>query len=331
MPETAIAQHIPGLSELDLTSARSPAGADAIGRRYRETLYALNVLGPASRVHLPADQNERTRLARTGILAAAECADSTVLVDGNELSVLEALGEAAPLPIENPDGTALGRRMRLFADLHKPYRNPSRPTLGRVRETDNRGRTYFWIDSLGAAAGLEPRDARHFNQAADRIYLELVDNVHRWSESSRAISTVSVTDGGTDSFRRLHLVVADNGIGILGSLRKKMEMSHNAAGSSSEEWRTQERATAVIQKLWDQGFGDRCLPWAVHATAGHGFNEIQKLVNLWSGTINISTDMGISQVISLQRIRNKSWSHLVRHCPNVHGTIIHVTLEAKKH
>ena len=85
---------------------------------------------------------------------------------------------------------------------------------------DYSGRRYYWIDGLGAASGYEQREC--FDRHSDQCLFEAVDNVHRWSRAGRSLAVVSATaGGGHESHNRLQIVVVDDGVGIVSSVREK--------------------------------------------------------------------------------------------------------------
>ena len=133
-------------------------------------------------------------------------------IEGEPVPVSTVLGVDAvgqTLALEQFD-LETSDRMRVVSRLES--REPPAP--------DYSGRRYYWIDGLGAASGYEQREC--FDRHSDQCLFEAVDNVHRWSRARRSLAVVSATaGGGHESHNRLQIVVVDDGVGIVGSVREK--------------------------------------------------------------------------------------------------------------
>lgn len=214
-------------------------------------------------------------------------------------------------------------RMRVVSKLESPLRQPPTP--------DPAGRRYYWIDGLGVAAGNPERD--HFDSHADQCLFELVDNVHRWAKSNKAVAVVSATSGGGEhSHNRLQIVVIDDGIGIVGSVRAKVE-ALAARGQRSqcvcnEDKADAEIAVGVVSDLLDSVYADRKV---VGGQGGHGLNTIFQHVSHWNGTMNVISSFAPGRAMHLgRRGRDGEWSPLEYSAKGMRGTVVHFTLDAAK-
>ena len=244
-------------------------------------------------------------------------------IESRPVSVVDALGTPGieqPLALESYDFLATRERIRVISELQTPFRRPPEP--------DPTGRRYYWIDGLGVAAGHPERDS--FDSHADQCFFELVDNVHRWAKPVRAAAVVSATSGGGDrSNNRLQIVVLDDGVGIVDSVKAK------AIALSSRGHPTQcvciadkpdsEIAEDVISDLLCSVFGNRAV---LGAQGGHGLNTIARHVSRWEGTMNVVSSFAPDRAIHLgRRGSTGGWHTSVFPARGIKGTLVHLTLD----
>ena len=287
-------------------------------------LWVLGTPQPPSKVLLPSSLLIRRRLARAGLVFAADRRGVPLEIEGEPVSVAKALGVEAvgqTLPLEQFDLETSGR-MRVMSRLES--RKPLAP--------DPNGRRYYWIDGLGVASGHKERES--FDRHSDQCFFELVDNVHRWSQVRRALAVVSATaGGGDDSHNRLQIVVADDGVGIVGSVRQKANAlaarGQNTTCLSSSAKTVSEIAEDVVSDLVQAVFGDRAV---VGARGGHGLSTIAKYVSHWKGTMNVISTFAPSRAMHHgRRGRAGEWDHREFAREGLRGTLIHLTLDVVKH
>ena len=290
---------------------------------FLSTLETLNTTNGT--LLIPEAADARARLDRAAVFAASACVEGSLVLNDVEVTRAEARGSGQELPLGLDDADRTVDQTRIIDNLHEPFRQPPPP--------DENNRRYHWIDGLGASSRLEKDEATSFNTAADQLLYELADNVHRWSEADAAVAAVSVTDGGSQSYKRLHVVVADNGIGILGSLGRKS--SSDARGdcilSSPEPY--SKRATAALENLCSYGFRDRNVTPAI---GGHGLNEVTNLVGKWGGSLDIYTGIGGGHFVAVSRTGSDKWNEPTMayvaagatDMVHANGTLVRVTLNA---
>ena len=286
-------------------------------------LWVLNTPQPPSKVVLPSSLRIRRRLARAGLVFAADRRHVSLEIEGEPVSVPEALGVKAvaqTLPLEQFD-LETSDRMRV---MRLESRKPPAP--------DPNGRRYYWIDGLGVASGHKER--KSFDRHSDQCFFELVDNVHRWSQASRALAVVSATaGGGDDSYNRLQIVVADDGVGIVGSVRQKAAAlaarGQNTTCLSSSAKTDSEIAEDVVSDLVQAVFGERAV---AGARGGHGLSTIAKYVSRWKGTMNVISTFAPSRAMHHgRRGSSREWDHREFERQGLSGTLIHLTLNVIKH
>ncbi len=308
-------------SPLDLSDSSSTATiqpADLV-----QVLWVLSTPQPPSKVVLPSSLLIRRRLARAGLVFAADRRQVPLEIEGKRVSVSKALGVKAvgpTLPLEQFDLETLDRT-RVMPRLES--RKPPAPNPN--------GRRYYWIDGLGVASGHKERES--FDRHSDQCFFELVDNVHRWSRADRALAVVSATAGGGDeSHNRLQIVVADDGVGIVGSVRQKADalaareqQATCLSGSSKTESKI---AVDVVSDLVQAVFGARAV---VGARGGHGLSTIAKYVSHWEGTMNVISTFAPSRAMHHgRRGRAGEWVHREFEREGLRGTLIHLTLDVVK-
>ena len=287
------------------------------------TLAVLSSREPPSKILLPPSLLVRRRLARAGLVFAAHRRGIRMEIERTAVSVPEALEVPAmeqPLALEQYDfGTS--DRMRVVSHLESRSRRPPEPDL--------RGRRYYWIDGLGVAAGHPERD--FFDSHADQCFFELIDNVHRWASSTRAVAIVSATAGGGEqSHNRLQVVVADDGVGIVASARAKAA-AMAASGTqlkcvSNGDKADSEIAVDVINDLLRAVYRDRAV---VGARGGHGLHTINGHVSRWDGTMNVISSFAPDRAIHVgRRGRAGEWSTKKFTVEGLRGTMAHLTLDA---
>jgi hypothetical protein len=148
----------------------------------------------------------------------------------------------------------------------------------RPPEPDEHGRRYQWIrDLIGdQQAKLTPRARSLAGSDASRCLYELVDNVHRWATASSGLAAVSITrGGGEESYDRLHIVVMDDGCGIIASFLDDAAESLPAALSDDPK--------GLLQHFLEKAFGARGVP----RHNGHGLHVAQLLAKTWIGRIDV--------------------------------------------
>ena len=212
-------------------------------------------------------------------------------------------------------------RMRVMSRLES--RKPPAPNPN--------GRRYYWIDGLGVASGHRERES--FDRHSDQCFFELVDNVHRWSQAASALAVVSATAGGGDeSHNRLQIVVADDGVGIVGSVRQKADAlaarGQRTTCLSNSAKTESEIAEDVVSDLVEAVFGARAV---VGARGGHGLSTIAKHVSQWQGTMNVISTFAPSRAMHHgRRGPTGEWDHREFKREGLQGTLIHVTLHAMR-
>lgn len=287
-------------------------------------LWVLIAPRPPSKLVLPSSLLVRRRLARAGLVFAADRRRIPLEIGGKSFPVPAALGVAGfdqaltlgQFDLETAD------RMRVASRLES--RRPPTP--------DPRGRRYYWIDGLGVASGHSERES--FDRHADQCLFEAADNVHRWSKARRALAVVSATaGGGHESSNRLQIVVVDDGVGIVGSVRQKataLATSGQVNRCLSNGAKTDpEIAIDVVSDLVETAFGARSV---LGARGGHGLSTISKHVNQWNGTMNVISTFASDRAMHHgRRGRTGEWEPQEYGLKGIRGTLIHLTLEAVKH
>lgn len=287
-------------------------------------LWVLSTPQPPSKIVLPKSQKIRRRLARAGLVFAANRRGIELQMEQTPVSVPEAIGTDGTKELFALDhyDIAISDRIRVVPELESRLRRPP--------EADPFGRRHYWIDGLGVAKGHPERDI--FDSHADQCFFELVDNVHRWARSDRAVGVVTATTGGGKlSYNRLHIVVADDGIGMLASARAKaaamMERGQEVRCISADSTKPEaEVAYAVMTDLVNAVYSDRRV---CGAKSGHGLNTVNKHTLRWNGTIDIVSSFPDSGVIHLgRRGRVGTWGHNEHTIQGISGTLVHLTLDA---
>lgn len=205
------------------------------------------------------------------------------------------------------------------------------------KRMDYEGRVYHWIDSLGVAAGHDQREA--FDNRADRCLIESVKNVVMWAFEStgngyrrtstrRALAVVSATfGGGAKSHNRLHILVADNGIGIVDSVHQKASDHRQPiprTDNSSELTATD--AMNVIPHLVHTAQSDRKF---AGTKDGHGLYTMEKCTEEWHGTMDVISAFAPGRVIHYgKRGQTGEWNHREYSMEGIRGTLVHLSLDA---
>jgi len=296
-----------------------------------------------SRVILPEALATRRVIARAGLSFAAERRGIDLAVGDETISAATALrpldgNQSASLPgfdwkrcdglLEADDGSLDDRltRLRIVTDLEDPARRPPPP--------DDDQRRYRWIDGTGAASALEDVEARRFNADSDQVLYEAIDNVHEWAFAQRALACCSVTRGGGDkSFNRLHIVVIDDGRGVIQSV------DHRRQEDGLGPWREVEQVSEIarahevsseeglLRLLVLEALGGRQM--IAPTDEGQGLHAIGLLSQQWSGTFRWLTADG-SRCVSVGRdgssddLRSESFA-----ATGLRGTALHITMDAK--
>ena len=218
------------------------------------------------------------------------------------------------------DGVDTGH-IRLIRDLETSQRMVPTPSSSGLR--------YSWLRSLNLLSpALSPNGYQRFLRDADTVMAELIDNVHRWSKADSAFAVVSVTrGGGARSWNRLHIVVADNGIGIPCALRsdlRALAAVHRASNLNDYDLLSDER---ILQTLIFKAFGSRDLP----NHNGHGLNATHIRAGQWVGAFDIVTVDGEGSVVRAGT-RGLSPDQVetgpAPTMPGASGTLVHVMMQA---
>lgn len=275
-------------------------------------------------VVLPSDLVQRRALARSGAITAALRAGAALVVDGSTVSLEEALDVDSPLPgidWKTYTGSEDLRRLRIIDDLERPQRRPPEPLPD--------GRRYRWIDGLRAATALGS-DAARFNGDADQVLYEAISNVSRWSKASAAFASFSMTaGGGNDSFNRVHIVVADNGVGIIDSVDQRRfarRLSNWRDEQSIQDLAEQHDCSveaALVLHLVEDAYGNRSV---ASTQDGHGLHTSGVLARQWSGSFDLRT-AGTKKEIVVSRTGRDPFE-VTENVLRSAGTLFHVTLEA---
>lgn len=277
-------------------------------------------------VLLPTDLSQRRVLARAGVLTAADRSGAALMIEGRRVSVVEALRAESAFPgidwVSYSGSEDLGR-LRIIDDLELPQRRPPAPLPN--------GRRYRWIDGLKAATALG-RDAARFNGDADQVLYEAISNVSRWSGASAAYACFSMTaGGGLESFNRFHVVVADDGMGVVDSVERRR------IARQLPDWRRTDRIralavehgcspeAALVLHLVEDSYGDRTV---ASTQDGHGLHTSGVLARQWSGSFDLHTTGPESEVV-ITRTRRGPLQVSERDKSSA-GTLFHVTLEASQ-
>lgn len=221
------------------------------------------------------------------------------------------------------DGLAGDGRLRIVPDLADPRRAP---------RLDSQVRFNFpWLTKLGLASpAIGNADYQRFMADADLVLRELIDNVHRWSRASEAFAVVSTTRGSSTAgnWNRLHIVIADAGIGIPSALRadvQALEAVHSASGDSAALHSVSDGE--LVERLMRHSFGDRRL---INHN-GHGLNVAQVRSGHWVGALDIVTVDGEGRPLR----RGAQGVNPARYdandeldLPHARGTLIHLLLQA---
>ncbi len=308
---------------LDLTSLAVTATIQP-----EDLVHALWVLGaprPPSKILLPESLVVRRRLARAGVVFAADRRQIPLEIGREAVSVPEAIGVAAidqPFALDYYD-FGVSDRLRVMSNLESERRRPPAP--------DDHGRRYHWLDGLHVANGHQER--RRFERQADQCLYELVDNVHRWAGARKAMAIVSATTGGGgESHNRLQIVVADDGMGIVASAKAKAEAlaarGRRIRCLSGGDGPSADIARAVMSDLVQAVYERREV---CGAKDGHGLCTISGYVSRWNGTINLISSFGPGRAVHIgRRGQSGRWNHAEYATEGLRGTIAHLTLDATR-
>ena len=300
---------------------------------YRRPSPTANGVGPS--VVLPQARSAPLRhLARAGLVAASRTTKTQLrYTDGGTFGPADLYStrkEHQPrLPNvdwDSYDDEDLGERLRVLHDLAAPdYLVPQELRCGL--------RHLFIAGLLPRSEALSSDAHRKFLRAADGVLAELTDNVKRWSRASRAYAVVSVTRGGGQgngkaaSWNRLHIVVADNGIGIRNALlrnRRSYDALRRESGSDLDDLEEPQ----LLQRLLFRAFGGRGLP----GHKGHGLHKTQTTAADWIGAVDVATvsETGGVTLVGTRGEAESAFEILTRapRLPGARGTLVHVMLQA---
>lgn len=220
-----------------------------------------------------------------------------------------------------------GDQLRVVSDLASPRRRVPEPAKCRLH--------YPWLDGLGLASPAISYEGLHqFVNDTDIVVSELIDNVHKWSRASEAYAVLSVTKGGARrddkraSWNRLHVIVADNGIGIPTALHNDAAAYaavRDAAGHA--DW-ADTADIDLLRTLVYRAFGERRIP----NHNGYGLHTTQARATRWVGALDIMTTARDGRVLRIgTRGLVEDDAEIVAGSPELfgaQGTLIHVMLQA---
>ena len=198
-----------------------------------------------------------------------------------------------------------------------------------VPDLSSSGLHYPWLQLLKLdSPSLSPRGYLRFLSDADTVIAELIDNVHRWSKADSAFAVVSATRGGGErSWNRLHVVVADNGIGIPSALHNDLRALAAVHSASNAGALDQLSDSDILQTLVFKAFGARELP----NHNGHGLNATHIRAGQWVGAFDVLTIDRTGRIVragtrglSPERVETGE----VPPMPGARGTLVHVMLQA---
>jgi hypothetical protein len=222
-------------------------------------------------------------------------------------------------------------RLRIIVDLADDRRKVPEQTTAVLH--------YPWLGNLGLESpAISKRGYRRFLADADTALAELIDNVHRWSRATRAFAVASVTRGGevggTErlSWNRLHLVIADNGVGVPIALREDVEASQAVTDAAVDGISSPDDLSdsELLERLLLYAFGYRRLK----NHNGHGLNATQIRAGQWVGAVDVFTvgrdgsvlrkgSRGFDPTLGVELEGAKDPSLL-----GARGTLVHVLLQA---
>ena len=167
-----------------------------------------------------------------------------------------------------------------------------------------------------------------FIDDVDTVMFELLANVKKWSNASRAFASVSMTQGGgTDSWNRLHIIVADNGKGIPKALKEDLDALtavHDAADGSHDALEDID----LLRTLLFKAFEARDLP----NHNGDGLKKTQIRAGKWIGALDIFTVNCSGNIVSMgTRGLGEDYvdtNPLLSGIPNARGTLVHLMMQA---
>lgn len=220
------------------------------------------------------------------------------------------------------DELAGGGRLRIMPDLADPRRAPRRDPRLRF--------SYPWLSKLGLfSPAITPSDYQRFVSDADRVLRELIDNVHRWSRASSAYAVISTTRGPSEgSWNRLHVVIADAGIGIPEALREDLLALVAVYGASGDPAPLDDLSDGdLLERLMRHAFGGRQIP----NHNGHGLNFAQSRSGRWVGALDIIT-VGVDGKVIRRASRGVNPNSYEADdgidLPGARGTLVHLLLQA---
>lgn len=209
-------------------------------------------------------------------------------------------------------------RLRIVPDLEDPRRAPEPPPQG--------GRYFPWLARiLAQSSGQSEEEYLTFVGDADDLLFELLDNVHRWANASKAVAACAVTLGGGKrsgrkvSWNRLHLVIMDTGVGIRQNFTSRFP-EHT------------ESAVDLVARLLASGYKQR----EVEDHNGHGLWWAAIAANRHFGNADVLTYDDLSRgtayghTVSARRVPSTQHPHVEtrRVALQAIGTLVHVTIDA---
>lgn len=287
----------------------------------------------------PAGSSPLRHIARAGVITAAMARGLSIgHADGTTFDIAHLQsdpslhqGRLPGVDWEVLDELMAADRLRVIADLADERR--------KVPEQTSAVLHYPWLGNLGLESpAISKRGYKRFLADADTALAEVIDNVHRWSRATRAFAVASVTRGGQAegadrlSWNRLHLVVADNGVGVPVALREDVEASQAVTDAAVDGIMSPDELndSDLLDRLLLYAFGYRQL----RNHNGHGLNATQIRAGQWVGAVDVFT-VGRDGLVLRKGSRGldptlgvglESGTNLT--LPRAHGTLVHVLLQA---
>jgi len=271
--------------------------------------WLLSRASGVSRVRLPeADQKV---FFRSGLVAVCDSV-------GIDYEVEAAVAKGDQL---FPPGTVGTRSVPVPPRVYVPLPDLAHAS-NRPPDPDEHGRRYTWVGDLISPnyRRLGPRDRTYAGGDAARSLFEFVDNVHRWANAGDALGVVSMSHGGgEESFDRMHIVVMDDGRGIISSVLADRSLDQLPASVTSDD------LTTLLEHFMRVSFGKRDVP----KHNGHGLHVAQLLAKAWIGRIDLlSADERYPGLVHRARstVRDGIEGCESFMLPGIRGTLVEITL-----
>lgn len=298
--------------------------------------------GKPAHLVLPEKRAARIVLARTGVIFAASLRGLALRLSGQAVSPSTALVDSSRILGESP--LLPGFDWKRFDDLLTDQATVDDPlvrlrvvsdladTARRPPQLDDQERRYRWIDNLGATTSLDSVAAQRFNADADQVLFEAVDNVHEWSRAVRAMACCAVTRGGGGaSHDRLHILIADDGVGVGASVTERLRKQ------GLDDWQNDDKVRKFAAKTECspiEAMLHQLVSEARHARLaqpldpGQGLHAVGLLSGQWHGSFCLMTGDG-TDCTWVRRVGEGKQLEMGTVSSPVRGTMIHVTLNAR--